>query len=168
MGSQLPDPASDSRSLAVKMWSPNPWTTREFPWEELFGRFGRFALLICEVRDLPAYQMVVLVPVKWTTVSEANQPMPRCFSSMSYGIVVGHTVETQSRNTQELDSFKDIFQQFIMYNLIHFCEKLSTSKIKCKLTPSVLAPLLFLGKSGIRGNPALESATRSRGVMKIP
>lgn len=92
----------------------------EFPWEELFGRS---ALLICEVRDLPAYQMVVLAPVKLTIVSEANQPMPRCFSSVNYGIVACPTVEIQSRKTQQLDSFKDAFQQFIMYNLIHFCEK---------------------------------------------
>lgn len=160
MGSQLPDPALNSGTVAVKMWSLTPWTTREFPREELFGRF---ALLICEVRDLPAYQMVVLVPVKLTIVSEANQPMPRCFSSMNYGIVACHTGETQSRNSQELDRFKDIFQQFIMYNLIHFCDKQSTSKVKCKLTSSILVPLLFLGKSGVRRNQHWEVLLEAEG-----
>lgn len=145
------------------MWSLTPWTTREFPWEELFGRF---ALLICEVGDLPAYQMVVLVPVKLTIVSKANQPMPRCFSSMNYGIVACHTGETQSRNTQELDSFRDIFQQFITYNLIHFCEKQSTSKVKCKLTSSILVPLLFLGKSGVRRNQHWEALLEAEGWWK--
>ena len=50
-------------------------------------------------------------------------PNASVFSPMNYGIVAWHTVGTQSMNAQELDSFKDIFQLFTIFNSIHFCEK---------------------------------------------